>query len=214
MSSFYLDGAIGVEMNLCNTNRPDTIRELDESALIAAAQAGNAEAFEALLQPHSKRVLRAIRGITRNREDAEDALQNAILRAFTHIRSFDGRSKFSTWLTRIAINSALILVRAKNSTLGSRMESYDGNVRGNLRAFPDRALNPEAAYLRQERSVRLRRAIGSLGPTIRKAFSLHKVHELSLKETAETLGLSIPAVKSRLFRARTELRRSLAASSL
>jgi len=213
MSRLYLDGTIGIEMNLGNIKRQEIVRELDESALVAAAQAGNSEAFEALLQPHSKKILRTIRGITRNREDAEDALQNALLRAFTHIGSFDSRSKFSTWLTRIAINSALILVRPKNSTLRSRTESYDDNVGGDLDTFSDHAPTPEAAYLQHERGVRLRRAIRSLGPTIRQAISLHKVHEFSLKETAARMGLSVSAVKSLIFRARMELRRSLATSS-
>jgi RNA polymerase sigma-70 factor (ECF subfamily) len=214
MSPFYLDGTIGIEMTFGNTNRREGVRVLDERDLVAAAQSGKPGAFEALVQPHSKKILRAIRRITRNREDAEDALQDTFLKAFTHIKSFDGRAKFSTWLTRIAINSALTTVRTNSSTLASRMEAYGDNGRNGLDASPDRAPNPEAAFVQHERGVFIRRAIRALAPTIRQAFTLQRFHELSLKETAEKMGISIPATKSRLLRARADLRRTLAERSL
>jgi RNA polymerase sigma-70 factor (ECF subfamily) len=213
MSTLYLNGTVDVGSTRDNPRRRDDFRGLDESALIAAAQAGNSEAFEALVQPNSKNVLRSIRRITRNREDAEDALQDAFLKAFTHIKSFGGKSKFSTWLTRIAINSALMTVRSNRSTLASRMESYDDKGRGGLKAFPDQAPNPEAVYLHRERGVLIRRAIRALSPTIRQALQLQKVHELSVKETADRMGISISATKSRLMRARVDLKKALSATS-
>jgi len=208
MSHFYLDGTIGIETNPCS-NRGDGLCCLSESELIAAAKDGKSEAFEALVQPHSKKILSAIRRITRNREDAEDALQDALLKAFTHIKSFDGRAKFSTWLTRIAINSAFMTVRKNSSALASRLEAFDDIERRALEEFPDHAPNPEAAYVQNERGVIVRRAIRALAPAIRDALTFQKLHGLSLKETAERMGISIPATKSRLMRARSDLRRSL-----
>ena len=214
MSPFYMDGTIGIEMNLGNANRRQGTHGLEEDALIAAAKGGSSEALEALLQPHSKRIFRTIQRITRNREDAEDALQECFLKAFTNIKSFDGRSKFSTWLTRIAINSALMVVRAKNSSLASRTQSYEDGGSAGFDMLPDQAPDPEVAYVQRERGVLIRRAVRALAPKIRKALTLQRFHELSLEETAEKMGITVGAVKSRLLRARWELRRSLKERSL
>lgn len=214
MSPFYLDGTIGIEMNLGNGNRRQGAHGLEEDALIAAAKDGSSEAFEALVQPHSKRIFRTVHHITRNREDAEDALQECFLKAFANIRSFAGRSKFSTWLTRIAINSALMVVRTKNSSPASRTDCYQDDCSICFDMLPDQAPNPEDSYVQRERGVLIRRAVCALAPKIRKALTLQRFHELSLEETAEKMGITIGAVKSRLLRARWELRRSLKEKSL
>lgn len=214
MNPVFIDNTLGNESNSRNTDRREDLHGFDESALIANAQNGNHEAFEALVKLHSNKLLRAIRRITRTREDAEDALQDALLKAFAHVRTFDGRSQFSTWLTRIAINSALMIVRTNRYKLESRMESYEDNGASGLKASPDPSPTPEAAYIQQERRAHLRQAIGALAPTIRQALTLQKVHGLSVTETAEKIGISISATKSRLVRARVDLRRALAESYL
>ncbi len=210
MASIYVAGWIGNNEAAPDSASEDGLRGREESSLVAAAQRGESEAFQMLVEPHSQKIFKAILRITKNREDAEDALQNSFLKAFLHIRNFDGRSKFSTWLTRIAINSAFMIVRTKGSTLAARVESHDGQGRPGLDSFPDRAPNPEATYLQRERRALIHRAIDALPPTIRKAVELQRLQELSVKKTADILGLSVAAVKSRLFRARVELRRSLA----
>src|SRR6476619_1658732 len=147
-----------------------------EDALVAAAKQGQAEAFATLCQPYARRLIRNAHRITRNHEDAEDALQDAFLSAFIHIKNFDGRSSFSTWLTRIAINSALMILRRKRSALELSIDD-PGNHEGNL-AFPDvpdRAPDPEAHCAQREREGILRSAIRALRPTIRQAIELHKL---------------------------------------
>jgi RNA polymerase sigma-70 factor (ECF subfamily) len=214
MSAFYTNGTIGIEMNLGNANHQSGLRGLKEDELIAAAKDGNSDAFEALLAPYSKKIFRAVHRITRNREDAEDALQESFLKAFKYIKSFDGRSKFSTWLTRIAINSALMIVRKRTSSLASPTQSFEEGSGAVFEMLPDRAPNPEAAYVQRERGVLLHRAVGALAPKIRRALTLQRFHGLSLDETAEKMGITVGAVKSRLVRARWELRRALKESVL
>src|ERR1700693_731907 len=123
-----------------------------EFHLVAAAKNGHAAAFDALCHPRTKRFFRSTYRITRNREDAEDALQDSFLRAFLHIKDFDGRSSFSTWLTRIAINSALMILRKKRSALELSIEdpgNHDGNP--GFPDVPDRAPDPEAHCAQRER---------------------------------------------------------------
>lgn len=214
MSPFYMDGSVGIEMSIGDASRRKDFHRSEEDALIVAAKNGSPDAFEALLQPHSKRIFRTIHRITRNREDAEDALQECFLKAFTNIKSFGGRSKFSTWLTRIAINSALMVVRAKKSLLASHTQSFEDGGGIGLDMLPDQALNPEAACVQRERGTLIRRAVSALTPKIRKALTLQRLNELTLDETAEKMGITVGAVKSRLLRARWELRRTLKQSSL
>jgi len=114
-----------------------------EQALVAAAKQGQAEAFGALCEPLARKLIQSAHRITRNREDAEDALQNAFLSAFIHIKNFDGRSSFSTWLTRIAINSALMTLRKKRSSREIPIGS--GELGANTVGWdvPDPSANPE-----------------------------------------------------------------------
>ena len=179
--------------------------------LVAAARAGSSAAFEELQSRYSRRLYRRIQCITRNHEDAEDALQETFLHAFLALDSFEGRSQFASWLTRIAINSALMVLRRRRSRpevpfaplpdLGEPQQAVE--VR-------DTALNPEQHYDLRQRSYSALHAIGKLDVNLRTPMTTWIEQECSMKDVARTLGLSLPAVKSRLFRARKQLSRSTA----
>lgn len=185
---------------------------LDEKTLLAAAREGHAAAFDALWQSHATRILRITFRITRNREDAEDALQDALLMAFVHIGSFDGRSSFSTWLTRIAFNSALMIVRKRRSALELSID--DLLSRDARMEFPAFALGPEAHFAQRERAEILLGAIRTLPPANRQALELRQLQEHSMDETAEKMGLTVAAAKSRVLRAKAELRKSRVLQSI
>lgn len=181
-----------------------------ENQLAAAVKRGETAPFEELCRSHAEKLLRTTYRITKNREDAEDAQQDSFLKAFVHLEDFDGRSSFSTWLTRMAINSALMLLRKRRSPLEISIDD-PGDV-GRKPAFlelPDSAPNPEASCAQREREEILQGAISGLRPTIRQALELKKLHQYSLEETAQMMGLSVPAAKSRLHQAQAELRKSL-----
>lgn len=165
--------------------------------------------FEEVCRTHKKRIFQVIYRITKNREDAEDALQDSLLQAFLHLDKFDGRSAFSTWLTRIGINSALMLLRKRRS---ARATSLDGGEdSAGAEAFlqiPDRAADPERRYLEVEREKTVREAIQTLRPPLRQVMVLQELEERSLKETAKMMSISVPAAKGRLFHAKKALRKS------
>src|SRR5580692_11453907 len=168
-----------------------------EKALVAAAKQGQAEALDALCQPLARKLIRSAQRITQNREDAEDALQNAFLSAFIHIKKFDGRSSFSTWLTRIAINSALVTLRGKRRSreIPFGVGESDANGVGDV---PDFSADPENLCARREKERILRKAICELRPTIRQAVEF-QLREHSIRETAGMTGVSVTAAKARLF---------------
>jgi RNA polymerase sigma-70 factor (ECF subfamily) len=143
-----------------------------------------------------------------NRDDAEDVIQDAWMNAYVHLKTFDGRAKFSTWLTRITINSALMTLRKKRAHPESRMEITDGETWQNWE-ITDQTKDVEQLYAGHERVERLRRAICLLRPTLRNVVEIHQLNDRSVKEIAELAGLSVAATKSRLLRARTILRRAL-----
>ena len=180
---------------------PQTTRE---KRLVVAAQSGSREAFGELCQPWAKVVLQKVQRITRNREDAEDALQDSFLRAFVHIKDFDGRSKFSTWLTRIAINSALMILRKRHHSAEFSLNDEESKCAWEV---SDQRPNPEILYAQQERKSTLLAAIENLRPRNRKVLEL-QLEEESLMETAQILDISVSAAKARLFQARTALRNS------
>jgi RNA polymerase sigma-70 factor (ECF subfamily) len=185
---------------------------LDEASLIAAAKRGEPAAFDAFCRAHAKRLLRVAFRITKNREDAEDALQDSFLLAFVHIRSFDGKSSFSTWLTRIAINTALMMVRKRRPT---NLVSLDDarHSRGHLEIHAT-APDPEEHFVKHEQEAILRAAIRELRPAVRRALELQQLLELSLDETAKMLGVSLTAAKSRLFHGKAALRKSPALQAI
>ena len=186
----------------------DDLKAVSDERLVAVAKMGHGAAFDELYKRHAERMFRTTHRITRNREDAEDALQECFLNAFLHLRSFDGRSRFSTWLTRIAMNAALMKLR-KNR--GARdlplVELAEASELRPEQRLADPAPNPEECYAKSEREAILRDEIAKLRPTIRKAVEI-QLQDSSSYETAEILGLSLTAVKAQLFHARTALRRS------
>ena len=183
----------------------------NETQLVAAAKRGRTGAFEALCEPNAGRLFQTAYRMTGNREDAEDAVQDSMMRAFIYIKDFDGRSSFSTWLTRIVINSSLMLLRKKRNHPTSSLDGdHDPEAREFCLQVSDRAPDPEKSYLQKERESGLHTAVSALRPSIRRALVLQQLQELSLKETAEAMGISISAAKARLFHAKSTLRKSLA----
>ncbi len=174
--------------------------------LVVAARAGSSAAFDELQNVYSRRLYNRIFSMTRNREDTEDALQDTFLHAYVALNSFEGRSQFASWLTRIAINSALMTLRKRRwraevsfdlpSELEEHPQSFD---------VYDTALNPEQIYDQRQRCYCALRAVHRLHPKLRTTLSTWMKQECSMKEVARTLDLSVGAVKSRLHRARKRL---------
>ena len=184
-------------------------RESSEQNLLTAAKAGHAPAFSALCERYTPQLLRAALRITRNREDSEDAVQEALLSAFLHFQNFDGRSSFSTWVTRIAINSALMILRKKRTALESATVSTDDFAAdGPVQEIADQTPNPEKLYAKLEEERILRKAVRRLRPALRQAVEVHQLQELSMSETADAMCISVAAAKGRLFHAKVALRRS------
>jgi RNA polymerase sigma-70 factor (ECF subfamily) len=174
------------------------------------SRGGYSAAFEAIWRTHASQILRVTQRITNNREDAEDALQDSFLRAYLHLHSFDGRSSVKTWLTRIAINSALVIVRKRTSAPHISFANYDDSAtHPQVVSVADGRPSPEARYSQLEQQAMLRRSMGALRPAIRRTLELQVLEDRSVRETAEQMELSISATKSRIFQAKASLRRSL-----
>jgi RNA polymerase sigma factor (sigma-70 family) len=185
-----------------------------EQQLIAAAKCGDKSAFGELCERHTGPIFRVAMRITRHREDAEDAMQDSFLNAYVHLNNFDGRSKFATWLTRIAINSSLMKLRTKRTKPEISIDQNDAmtDFRPHFE-IPDKAPNPEETFYQSERNKILDTKIAQLRPRSRKIVELQMVREMSMKEAARTLEISETAAKSRMFHARESLRRSLTAQN-
>jgi RNA polymerase sigma-70 factor, ECF subfamily len=184
--------------------------DMSETTLVSMAKLGDCDAFVQLSKLHSNRLLRTIYNITRNWHDAEDALQDAMLRAFSHLKAFQGKSSFSTWLTRIAINSALMILRKKHGCYEIPFEGIDDSGDNYERLeVKSPAENPESRLARKEREELLRDAILRLPQALREVVELRQARGYSTREIAEALGISVPAVKSRLSRAKLTLRTAL-----
>jgi RNA polymerase sigma factor (sigma-70 family) len=184
------------------------LRAWSEEQLIAAAKKGRPGPFGELCERHVKKVFAVIHRIMRNREDAEDAVQNSLLNAFLHLKDFDGRSQFATWLTRIAINAALMKLR--NNHWKREIPVNEPNPPGELERhseIQDDSPDPEQTYRLRERSEILNTAMLRLRPRARRVVELHQLQEHSLRETAQILGISIAAVKAQVFHARVALHR-------
>jgi len=193
-----------------NRDRGKAFRRFDENALVRAAKNGETTAFDELWQCHARRLLRTIYRITRNHEDAGDALQGALLSAFIHIRRFKGRSSFATWLTRIAVNSALQFIRKNGSSPQVSLDDRDSRGQIEFETLRAPGPDPEAYCTQREREATLAKAIGRLPAPMREALVLQKLEERSTKEAAEILGISVSAAKTRVFRARLILERRMA----
>ncbi len=179
-------------------------------ALVERAKAGDQAAFEVLVKQYERQIFRTALHITQNREDAEDITQDVFVKAYTKLDQFQGNSKFSTWLVRIAVNESLMRLRKRKT---SRTVSMDQDVEtdeGSIpRDFAEWRPNPEQNLSQSELAEILRKTIAGLPPGFRTVFTLRDIENLSTEETAEALGLSVPAVKSRLLRARLQLRERL-----
>jgi RNA polymerase sigma-70 factor (ECF subfamily) len=182
----------------------------DELTLVRAAKAGDMRAFEELVKRYDRNVFRIAQHITQNREDAEDVVQDAFLKAYGNLEQFQEQSKFYTWLVRIAVNEALMKLRRRRP---ERTVSLDQEVQTEEDSMPrevaDWSPNPEQQYNQAELRDILGKTIQGLPSGFRMVFVLRDVEGLSTEETAEALDLSIPAVKSRLLRARLQLRERL-----
>jgi RNA polymerase sigma-70 factor (ECF subfamily) len=178
--------------------------------LVAAAKNGNRKAFDILVKRHEQRIFLVAQRITRTREDAEDVVQQAFQKAFTHLLNFEGRSAFSTWLTRIAITEALMFLRRSRGLREVRIEDLSGNEENTAPLeLPDASPDPEAIYSQLEQAEMLSVAIDKLSPGIRKAMQLRELDERSSEETAEIMGISVSALKGRMFHGRRKLRERL-----
>ncbi len=183
--------------------------ENSDGALIAATKRGDARASEELVSRYGRRVFAAALRITKNREDSEDVVQESFHKAFLHLNEFQQKSRFSTWLTRIAMNEALMLLRHRREVVEISPESPDDCAKPLMRAFVDRRPSPEESCWRRERKELLTEAINRLGSTIRGTVLLRIVEGRSVEETARILGISAAAVKSRSFHGRRKLRRAV-----
>ena len=184
------------------------LRAWSEKQLIAAAKSGRRAPFGELCERHMKRVSCVTRRIIRNREDAEDAAQECFLNAFVHLNDFDGRSQFATWLTRIAINAALMKLRKNRAAREVPMDEPNPSSEPVAqREFPCEAPGPEESCSLRERKRIVKSAISRLRPRTRNVVELIHLQEHSIRETAEILGISAGAVKTRMFHAKSALLR-------
>src|SRR5262252_8116828 len=171
---------------------------VDESPLVAKAREGDVQAFGDLVRKYEGKIFRLAQHITQNREDAEDVLQETFLRAYEHLDQFQGNSKFYPWIVRIAVNQALMKLRRrrtdKSVSLDESIDTGEDTVTREIAAWDE---DPEQRFSREELGEILDSAIQTLAPTYRSVFLLRDVDDLSTEETAEALGLSVPAVKSR-----------------
>ena len=180
-----------------------------DETLVVATKRGDAQAFEELVLRHRQKVIAVALRITNNREDAEDVAQESFTKAFLHLDAFQEKSRFSTWLTRIAMNEAFMLIRRRRGLLEVLPENPDDGRKSGVEAFIDHGPNPEESCWRRERTELLTEAINCLGPTVRTTILLRDMEEQSVKETARILGVSTAAVKARVFHGRRKLRRTL-----
>src|SRR5260370_25791816 len=188
-------GAFSLNWEKSGNASSDDLRVVSDERLVAAAKTGHSGAFGDLYKRHAGKMFRITYRIIRNREDA---VQECFLNAFLHLKNFDGRSRFSTWLTRIAMNAALMKLRKNHASREVPIdESAETSELRSEHQLSDFSPNPEEHCTKSEREAILRDAIAKLRPKIRKAVEIHKLQECSLEETAEVLGTSVVAVKGR-----------------
>ena len=177
-----------------------------EATLVAATKQGDSRAFDELVLRHKRRVLAVAQRITNNREDAEDVAQESFHKAFVHLDSFQEKSRFSTWLTRIAINEALMLLRRRRNVFEALPDRPENDIKSSLEPFVDQSPDPEESCWRREHKQLMTKAINRLGPKVRRTILLLDIEERSIKETAQIMGISTSAVKARVFQGRRRLR--------
>jgi RNA polymerase sigma-70 factor (ECF subfamily) len=187
-----------------------SLADADETILVAQSREGDTAAFGELVRRYEGKIFRLAQHVTQNREDAEDVLQETFMKAYEHLDQFQGNSKFYTWIVRIAVNQALMKLRRrktdKSVSLDETIDTGEDTMVREIAAWDE---DPEQRFTRDELGGILDTAVQSLEPPYRSVFQLRDIDELSTEETAEALGLSVPAVKSRLLRARLQLREKL-----
>jgi len=187
-----------------------SLADADEATLVAQSRDGDGRAFGELVRRYESKIFRLAQHVTQNREDAEDVLQETFLKAYEHLDQFQGAAKFYTWIVRIAVNQALMKLRRRRTdrsvSLDEAIDTGEDTIVREVAAWDE---NPEQRFSRAEFGSILQQAIQGLEPPYRSVFVLRDIDELSTEETADVLGLSIPAVKSRLLRARLQLREKL-----
>lgn len=188
---------------------PCELEASEDVELVHAAKEGNMAAFEQLVTRHTAMIFRIAMHIMACPEDAEDIVQETFLKAFQHLHRFEERARFSTWLTRIAVNTALTKRRdtGRTTTISMDQEADEGGTLADK--VGDWKPNPEQLYSKTELRNILQRALTSVPSSYRIVFLLRDVEGLSTEETAEMLGLSVSSVKTRLLRARLKLRERL-----
>jgi RNA polymerase sigma-70 factor (ECF subfamily) len=181
-----------------------------DEVLVAAAKMGEERAFETLVSRYTPRMFALVLRYIRMREDAEDVVQQTFQKTFVYLKNFEGKSSFATWLTRIAINEALMCLRKARGLREVSLDDLGGNNEVAPRFdVPDARPDPEATYLQQEETRFLFAAITQLMPRLRSVLELKKLRELSARETAQHTGLSVAAIKSRVFHGRKKLRKHI-----
>jgi RNA polymerase sigma-70 factor, ECF subfamily len=206
-----LDSQLLSRSSLHHGNYASGYAGVSDDDLLNAAQRGDQKAFAELCGRHSAVTKTKIFMIVRNHEDAEDALQDTLLRAYTRLTSFRRSCKFSTWLTAIGVNSALMILRKRRRRRETSASTSSLDTEAvELQEFVDRSPGPEAIYLKQQTILLVRREVEKLLPSLRSAVNHYYASDCSLKEAAKAQNISLPAAKSRLSRVRRELRSSLA----
>jgi RNA polymerase sigma factor (sigma-70 family) len=180
-----------------------------EQELVAAAKRGDEGAFETLFNHHQRRIYGLAFRYTRIREDAEDIVQQTFQKAFVHLQKFEGKSSLSTWLTRIAINQALMLLRSRRGQHEVPIDDSSSHEATPALELADTSPDPEASYLQTEKTQSLSAAMRQLRPGMREAIELRELGELSNRDTAAQMGVSIGTVKARVFHARRKLAKTL-----
>jgi RNA polymerase sigma-70 factor, ECF subfamily len=201
---------VGQFRNRSGKPRAASLRDSADEELVAATERGDELAFETLVKRHERKIFVLALRYTRVREDAEDVVQQTFQKAFVHLQRFEGKSAFSTWLTRVAINEALILLRKRRTM--REVPIVDSSSSGETTPaleLADARPDPEVSCFQTEGARILSSAIAQLKPAMRRAIQLRELRELSVQETAEHMGVSVPAVKANVFRARRKLGQTL-----
>jgi RNA polymerase sigma-70 factor, ECF subfamily len=191
---------------MTETDRTERAIAREEDAFLIAAKDGDLAAFEVLYKQYASMLFHIARRMMRSKEDAEDVVQESFQLAFIHLQSFKGGSRFSTWLARIAINAALMKLRRKHHLWNVSLHQPDGTERASSSLeVEDQGLNPEELYAHKELRRSLSEALHELTPGMRKAIELRDLGERSAEETAQIMGISVSAVKARIFHGRRKL---------
>jgi len=205
MGSCFVDEINKRDVTAASAGGPDA-----DEVLVAAAKDGDEQAFGVLIEQHHRRILALALRYVRVREDAEDIVQQTFQKAFVNLHQFEGKSSFSTWLTRIAINEALMLLRRGRMLREVSIdESSNREETSRDLELSDLSPDPEASCLRREAARILSAAMHKLTPPVRTVIELRELGELSTRETALRMGLSVAAVKARVFHGRRKLRKTL-----